>query len=645
MSLDEATAERIFDWTNGNPRMTWDVCSAVENIAKKETVNPSQIDKLVTQIYLSTFDKPPIDTIRELVKHDREIRNALTDIELTKGKGISDRVKSKLYLAGIINFEENKVQVKNNVIQKCLNRDWLRSLEIDEKGLFDVALELLNKGKFQEAVEIYEKFLEGSDIDEEQKNLSYYNMAYASIKLSNFEQALNYSELTEFDREENAKLYYGSKIQKGQTNYYLNNIEKSLAYFREVIDSGRKDENYLRAIINYGTISINSDLQSHKEKATKIFDDIINEVGFDRKRIKESFIRYLKFIAHFNLSKIFKHNNNLIKAKENLYLALELSEENSRPIIILNLLDLEEQVKEKKNLLSQIVELLNADKIRPIEPDIEKPLEFTFNQLIEVFLSAYKIDKENIFNQLKDKLNLLGDKKYSTHLYELAVFAINTKNYETTIAILKEIYTNRSKGGYEIDDNVFYSTLKLLAYFVKDKRSYSVEYLALFREERLEPVDYFDFENIANLIWHLTEKRKHNEALKYVDLINSVKSEVSSDLLINYLPILYFELLIYVDTNNPKQISKAKEVIEFANSEEIKHQHSNLLGDTGLEIIKQQAEEIINPRFRKVAPIIIGKTYGKNQIVKVKYKDGKVSTAKYKKIEASIKTGECTIID
>ena len=36
--LTENIAERIFYWTNGNPRMTWDVCSEVENCLKREVL-------------------------------------------------------------------------------------------------------------------------------------------------------------------------------------------------------------------------------------------------------------------------------------------------------------------------------------------------------------------------------------------------------------------------------------------------------------------------------------------------------------------------------------------------------------------------------------------------------------------------------
>ena len=102
LEIAEDVIERIYYWTNGNPRMTWDICSEVENKSKNTIITIETINKIVQDLYLTTFDKPPIDNIREIVKQDREIRNAIVEIEYKKGKEVYDNIKSKLYLAGII---------------------------------------------------------------------------------------------------------------------------------------------------------------------------------------------------------------------------------------------------------------------------------------------------------------------------------------------------------------------------------------------------------------------------------------------------------------------------------------------------------------------------------------------------------------
>lgn len=646
INIDNESLERIFYWTNGNPRMTWDLCSEIENEAKEEKVNNVLIDKVVNEIYLTAFDKPPVDNIRELVKNDREIRNAVIDIGQEKGKYITDKLKSKLYLSGIINYEENNVQIKNNIIKESLNPLWIKSLELEEKGLFESALTLIEKGKNREALEVFEKFLEGDNFEENQRNLCYYNMTYALIQLSNFERALHYSELIEFDKEDEIKWFYRSKIQKGLIHYYLGNIEKSLAIFKEIIDSGRKDELFARALLNYGTISLKAEKGAYKDEATKIFEDIISEKGFEKGKLKEDLISELKSIAYYNLAQLFISDDKKINAKESLHLALSYSKDNNKPIITLSLLEIEENIEEQIRLIRQVSDLILFDKISPTEIDPEKPLDFTFSHFQKILLTAYIIDKEDTFNQLKRKFSVLGNNPYYTHIFDLAVFAINEKLFNTGIELLNELYTIHKSTG-DVDKKTTYNSLKLLAYLNDNKKSVSIpiEYTELLEVERVEKIDYLDFEIITNLIFRLIDKQKYKDAVKYVSLINSLFDEVDSNIIINFLVVYHLELNIYLHMkNNFKVIETAKKILIFADNNELKHQRSHLLGDTGLEIIKQNAENIINPKVRQVAPIRTERTYGRNDLVKVRYKDGRVLTKKFKILEEDIKKEYCIIL-
>ena len=115
---------------------------------------------------------------------------------------------------------------------------------------------------------------------------------------------------------------------------------------------------------------------------------------------------------------------------------------------------------------------------------------------------------------------------------------------------------------------------------------------------------------------------------------------------INYLVIGHLELNTYMylnDRSNAKR--KAEEVLRMTKDESIKQQKSNLLGDTGLDIIKQNAEAILRPPVKTQTPIIKGKSYGRNDIVKVRYRDGSVVVTKYKKIELDLKNGKCFILN
>lgn len=644
--LDKDVEERIFHWTNGNPRITWDLCSEVENTKSKNQINIETIDKIVKDMYLTTFDKPPVDNIRELVKKDREIRNAVIEIEQSKGNNITDKIKSKLYLSGIINYEENKIQIKNQIILSSLNIEWLKSLELEEKGMFETALQLVDKGDYKEGIETFEKFLDGAEFEDGQRGLCYYYMAFAAHKILEFDKALTFIKETDFDKDDDARMFYRCRNLKGLILFYLGQIDESLASFKEVIDSGRKDEIFIRALLNYGSISLQSEKDIYKVESAKIFQDIISEKGFEKARIKESLTNELKSIAHFNLAQIHILKQEILKAKEHYNLALQNPKETTKPTIILSLLEVEENQEIKKQLLNQIVELISSQKVIPIETDPEKPLDFTYKQLREVIISAYSIDRLGTFEALINHFKLLGEKPLANHMFELAMFAINNKDFKVGIDMLSELYQNRSPDKYNLDNKTAYNSAKLLAYLNDHKTNLAKPnaYLSLFEKRRVEKIDYLDFEIFANIIFQLTAKQKFKEALTYVYLINSLQTEVDPDILINYLVIYHLELNIYLYTKSSKVIEKAKEVIEFANRDEFKHQHSNLLGDTGLEIIKQNAEGIINPKMQQVAPFRVGKTYGRNEIVKVRYKDGTIVENKFKRVEPDIRKGECFIL-
>ena len=57
--------ERIYYWTSGNPRIMWDVCYELQNLG---AITVEIVDELIKKLYLTAFDKAPIDTIRNLVK-------------------------------------------------------------------------------------------------------------------------------------------------------------------------------------------------------------------------------------------------------------------------------------------------------------------------------------------------------------------------------------------------------------------------------------------------------------------------------------------------------------------------------------------------------------------------------------------------
>jgi hypothetical protein len=153
-------------------------------------------------------------------------------------------------------------------------------------------------------------------------------------------------------------------------------------------------------------------------------------------------------------------------------------------------------------------------------------------------------------------------------------------------------------------------------------------------------------EIFINLIFFLTGKRQFDEALKYANIIISLKETSPEHNLINYLVVYHLQLNIYSYKNDrANSLLKAEQILELANNKKVQKQKSHLLGDTGMDIIKQNAEAILRPKEKNIIPVKSSKVYGRNQILKVRYKDGTILETKFKKIEKDIFNGDCMVLE
>ena len=650
LNINQESADRIFYWTNGNPRISWDVCSEVENKIKSKECNVQLIDKIVQDLYLTSFDKAPIDNIREIVTNDRYIRNSIVEIEYKKGKLVSDKLKSKLYLAGIINYDEDDIHIKNEIIRKSISYEWIRTLEEQDKGLINLAMEEYQNLKYSSSLLSFEKYLENNEFDESPDRFHYYYiMGHCAYSLSNFEKAIDYFEKADFDSEDEAIWYYKVLIQKGLTFFYLNRIEESLFNLKKVIDNGKKDSLYARALLNYGSISLKSDKVTHKAEAEAIFKEIINETAFKKDKLKESFINELKSIAHYNLAQIQNFEGATALSIANLKESITLGKEINKPRYILALLKINKDKSENFAYLNQLIDSISTSTISPKVEDPESPMDFSFEEFKQICLITFCESHDELFPKLEPHLSKLGEFSKWKHLYDLSIYSINQEgNWDKALKILNYIYETLKSETELIDDETRYNTIKLLAYGSdrKESEGFDIEYINIFKENRLSPIDFLDMEIFINLIFALTQKKKYEEALKYVGIIDSLKDSAPEQNLINYLVVYHLHLNIYLYLNDKlNSVSKAEQILELANNEKVKHQKSRILGDTGFDIIKQNAESILRPKENNILPIKSNKTYGRNQSLKVRYKDGTILETKFKKIEKDISTGDCMVLE
>ena len=239
--------DRIYYWTGGNPRMTWDICYALQN---KEGKSEATVDSLVKEMYLTSFDIAPIDTIRSLVKEDRDLRDAIIQLAYDKGDALSDKTKGKLYLSGIVNYSDSEVKIKNLIIKESLSLNWLRKVEEEEKGQIPYAMELHAKGLYQESLDKFESYLKGNEFPEANAPYCYYYMGSCCYHLQDFERSLSYLTLKPLDLATTPYEYRHAHFLAGANCLKLGRYDKSLEYFKKAMSGETRDWVYYSAWLN-----------------------------------------------------------------------------------------------------------------------------------------------------------------------------------------------------------------------------------------------------------------------------------------------------------------------------------------------------------------------------------------------------------
>ena len=64
-----------------------------------------------------------------------------------------------------------------------------------------------------------------------------------------------------------------------------------------------------------------------------------------------------------------------------------------------------------------------------------------------------------------------------------------------------------------------------------------------------------------------------------------------------------------------------------------------------MDVVRQNAESFLNPQKNTVKPLNREIKYSRNQIVKVRYKDGTTVETKFKKIEQDLQDEKCFILN
>lgn len=630
LNISTQISDEIFNWTNGNPRLTFDVCSEIENeIIDNENFKSENLNNIIKKKYLTTFDIAPIDHIRELVKTNKSIRKSISQIHRKQTSEISDDIKKKLYLYGIINSKfDEETKIKNRIIKQSLSEEWIKSIEKEKEITYLYALAKHSSKEYEEAIEILENVLIDSNLPKNDIESSIYLIGLSYFKLQNYKKAIEYFE-KEFKQETyliDAKFFLGiCKIAtdekedgiriledsiKNESNTYgyhnalLNlavNIEDkdySFNLFKKLFDSTFKSENEdedelnkLRTISLYYQANILKSKQNNPEALIKI-DEALKYSSLS----DSLFLKFFKYgILEVNDESI---KTDLVDTIVNNNLHFDIS--NSTPITFNDI-----SLKHYLNFIFDIQEIENFEKllnysISKLFPNLNK------YELIYQISSITQNNKEKILDYLlkfKDDINNL----LLLNIYKELTF-IKTTDYNIFIEYLSNYLKLFNNNETIKSDDVYLHAIAIKTYYDKNQLRPALD-LCISIDKRLSQIK--------------------DENLKF-------------ELVIIYYWYSYIYGLIKDSNNSLKYANKGLELIENSN-----RKSTSIFDEAGLNSIK---ENLIN--IRKQFTIVKTPTnnfpsnhkHQRNDIVKVKYIDGTITENKFKKFENDLKSGKCMII-
>lgn len=653
ITLDIDVEDRIFYWTNGNPRLTWEICSEMEDLINSgDKVNVSDVDDVVNIRYLKNFDRPPIDHIRILISKDIKLRDAIVAIKYGKTDVITDDVKSKLYLAGVLdsNYEEGQVKIKNRIIDLSLDDDWLDSLGQLESLSVGDADSLYSNQEYSIAIKQYEELLNNVDnLTFIEENQIHYKLAASFHHTQEYSKVIECCDACRFTLSANKSIFLELLWLKGSSYEKLGENEKAIKCYSEIIDleHDNKSEIYFRSILDTIVMNISSSDENKYESTTQLFSDLFSDISIEKDNVnstlKSNQISYFLALAYFTQG-IFKLEvKNFNEARKSFESSLHYADDDAKLFPALELLKLVSKLGLDVNIsnlyFDTIVDLV-SDKDRLI-PFYSTDFTITGTLVRDIIAFSVKIfdcDKvEFLINVLSENIKV-KDYNFNSLIMEVADDFMKSNDHKRTLLLLNYIFSVDRK---KVDPEEYFDASKMISYLDPGNDEARDVYFKGF-QNYIKTSDNIDLLIFEKEIMRLREMDDHIKATALCNIILNSDGSIKGDISSRMLPIFFLKMLCEHSSEERLRMAyMLKEKLSETPPSEYKYARLDKKLVKHFEI---NANQIISELSLVEQVTYTEKRYGRNEKVRVKYPDGRVMNKKFKQVESQVKKGECIIV-
>lgn len=636
--------EAVFAWANGNPRMTWDICSALEDVMiSGEIVTAQTVSTVVKKLYFERFDRPPVDHIRALAENDKDVRNSLVALLYGKGASLDDRAKSKLYLAGITTASANESpKIKNKIIEESLSESWLAQVHEGRQGLVDAAGRRFQASDNAGALELYQQYLnEGGDLTT-LDDLDIFNYALVQYNLGLFPTAID-SIILAISRSRSPEVRLRLKYYLGICYLLSGQGDKAVASLETVASTDNPFRT--RAMHALGSTYILTLGTEGTEKTLNLMSDVIARLDAmmqvdDPMAREEEEIEELRAASHYNMGQALQAADRADEARVQFGLAYQSASLDKKPAFASYHLAYIIDDSEKVAVLTEVTKILEDRDI----PYRESAAEITFTEksMAGLLANAHSVGERRTINALLD----IATKRSTTTRYEtlrtLIDVSLSAEPKSITADLLKLLTLNpdilKELSPYQ----------KLEAARRRDElsqdddaeQSYQNYWKVVVDPQTLPFVGQKDLIRLSNRMRDTIARGKFAEAKTIVSFVRKHKEELSSgdDALLAFF--VYHEMVVHrMESDAVKASNAAAEILRLLPSDRSNMNASAHIYGNLIESLRSAAQDFVNSSSTRSA------TFKRNDYVN--YRDsrtGLTHRTKFKKIADLVENGKVEIV-
>ena len=629
--------DRIYYWTKGNPRLTWDVCTMVEENDIKEA---GALDSLISERYLTTFDQAPIDGIRQKVSENAEIRDALIQLYFNKGEELSDSVKSSLYLAGIIDYDNTMPHIKNPILEKSLSYEWLLSLQNLEKNHLTVAEKCIHiERDYKKAINHLKMFFKNAskDNDLEEIDLANFLMGEAYLRQYDIDESLTcLCKITNANRM-NSKWYFKALLLEGHGHNSNEESEKALSCYEKVIAKEKEidKDTYNQALLAKVDVLLSDNNEINYQEAEAILLKMLQSANQENNN-------KIMAVCLYRLAQIEINREDIRKAIEYLNTALMSAQENERQVLLYTKLFIADE-EAKKEIARELYNSLELIKNRPEVEPMDNPLELNLLTACHIFADYILFYPQyDITVYLR---RFLYDSKENALLYIYSL--LEQEGDERSRKLLNVIDNKLKEPEWSFDND---QLIQIAIYKINHERDYS---LATEIISQIENKKILDIKANAGHLFRtvMAKNFQENDAVSGLrnyrifdenrHVLRSIDKGTVMEIEYLYNIFLYYKKDFgLLRKTGAEWIDKAKTYIESPDDVDIVPRIKNMIKNlTEIErnLFSKMSQLGINPyNINKI---------GRNDKVSVRYlSNGNETIGKFKNLEHDIRAGLCEII-